>query len=145
VIAGERSRFIRDSFHHATVATECVNVGGKEIEPRLVYRAVSHLFAIPMPTLVQILANRARRGLDTRGSMIFGMTRTATAETAEGLDVIKENRGRAHNLVVRVHRFDAYKVKHPNRAASTRVRQKHETIADSARWDPTVNKLLKRR
>ncbi len=120
-MAGERGRLAADALHHAAVAAQRVDVVVEDVEagpvevPGQPIGGDRHADAVG-----DALAERAGRGLDPRGQMVFGMARAFAAELAEMLQVVERHRGRAEALVFRVDRGDAGQMQAANRAASRR-------------------------
>ena len=110
-VPGERGGLGADALHQATVAGDGVDVVVEQVVAGAVERGGlpepgdGHADAGRDPG-----AERAGGALDPGGPAVLGVPGTLRVELAEPLQVVERDRGRAHDLVVRVDRLDAAQV-----------------------------------
>src|SRR6516162_620557 len=103
-VARKRSGLGRYAFHHATVATHCIDFVVKNVESRLVIASSQPLLRdCHAYTCGHPLSQRTRRRLDARDPVIFGMSRSFAGELPEATDVIERYRWLPEPLVIGVH------------------------------------------
>ncbi len=129
-MGGERGRLAPHSLHHAAVAAQRKDVVIEQIETRSVEMPRQPVGRDRHPDAGRNpLAERARRRLDTRGQVVFRMTRTLAVELAKALQIIERDRRCPEPLVLFVYGCDAGHVQHRIEQGRGVAGGQHETVA----------------
>src|SRR6185503_2616047 len=92
-VSCQRSRLVRDPFHHAAVAAQRVNVIIEQLEARAIEVACEPALADRhTDTRRDTLPQWPGGGLDTGGPAVFGVARAFAVELSKALDVLERHR-----------------------------------------------------
>src|ERR1044071_2915350 len=110
-MTGKRCSFRRNSLHQTTISTNGVDVVVENLEAGFIEAAGEPLLADGhADARSNTLAQRARRGLDTRDPVVLGVTRRLAIELSETPDVVERYRRFSQSFIFGVHSAGASKM-----------------------------------
>ena len=124
-MAGQRSRFRSDAFHHAAVAADGIDVVVEDVESGLVVTVGKPLLGDGhADARGDALAERTGGGFDARDPVVFRMAGRLAVELAKLADVVERHRRLPDHLVIGIHRLDSGEMEHgPEQHRGVTVRQ----------------------